>query len=59
MFDFLGFDGGLLWEKLDLDDEIEKQKEIIKEQEKDFDIRVNEKDEIVGQIQFGNTSQVE
>jgi len=52
MFDFLGFDGGLIWEKLDLDDEIEKQKEIIKEQEKDFDIRVNEKDEIVGQIQF-------
>lgn len=52
MFDFLGFDGGLLWEKLDLDDEIEKQKEIIKAQEKDFDIRVNEKDEIVGQIQF-------
>lgn len=52
MFDFLGFDGGLLWEKLDLDDEIENQKEIIKAQEKDFDIRVNEKDEIVGQIQF-------
>jgi uncharacterized protein YydD (DUF2326 family) len=52
MFDLLGFDGGLLWEKLDLDDEIEKQKNVIKEQEKDFDIKANERDKIVGQIQF-------
>ena len=52
MFDFLGFDGGLLHEKLNLDDEIQKQQKIIEEQEKDFDIRANEKDKIVGQIQF-------
>lgn len=52
MFDLLGFDGELLTKKFNLDDEIEKQKNVIKEQEKDFDIRANEKDKIVGQIQF-------
>lgn len=52
MFDLLGFNGDLLAEKLNLDGEIEKQKNIIKEQEKDFDIRANERDKIVGQIQF-------
>jgi uncharacterized protein YydD (DUF2326 family) len=52
MFDLLGFDGNLLSDKFNLDDEIEKQKNVIKEQEKDFDIKANEKDKLVGQIQF-------
>lgn len=52
MFDLLGFDGNLLADKFNLDDEIEKQKNVIKEQEKDFDIKANEKDKLVGQIQF-------
>ncbi len=52
MFDLLGFNGDLLSDKFNLDDEIEKQKNVIKEQEKDFDIKANEKDKLVGQIQF-------
>lgn len=52
MFDLLGFNGNLLSDKFNLDDEIEKQKNVIKEQEKDFDIKANEKDKLVGQIQF-------
>lgn len=52
MFDLLGFDGELLTRKFNLDDDVEKQKNVIKEQEKDYDIRANERDKIVGQIQF-------
>lgn len=52
MFDLLGFNGGLLKEKYNID---EKKKEIdkfIKEEEKDFKVRKEQKDELVGQVQI-------
>jgi uncharacterized protein YydD (DUF2326 family) len=52
MFDLLGFNGSLLLEKYNLDEEIQQQEKLISAQEKDSDIKANEKDKIVGQIQF-------
>jgi len=51
LFNLLGFDGNLLKEKYELEEEINKKKNTIKEQEKDFDIKVTDKDLLVGQIQ--------
>lgn len=52
MFDLLGFNGNLLLEKYNLDEEIQQQEKVIAAQERDSDIKANEKDKIVGQIQF-------
>ncbi len=52
MFDMLGFNGKLLEEKYKIDSKIKDIEKFIKEEEKDFDIQKEEKDEIVGQIQI-------
>lgn len=52
MFDMLGFNGNLLENKYKIDSKIKDIEKFIKEEEKDFDIQKEEKDEIVGQIQI-------
>lgn len=52
MFDFLGFDGGLLSHKYAIQEQIEEIKVNIKNQERDFAVKSNEKDKLVGQIQI-------
>ncbi len=52
MFDMLGFNGKLLEDKYKIDSKIKDIEKFIKEEEKDFDIQKEEKDEIVGQIQI-------
>lgn len=58
IFDLLGFHGNLLLEKYSLQEEIESKKNIIRENEKDFDIRSNERDKLVGQIQIKKRDKV-
>lgn len=52
MFDLLGFNGDLLKGKYELDEEIKTLKQFILEEEKNFAVKSNEKDEIIGQIQI-------
>jgi len=52
MFDLLGFNGKLLEEKYKIDEKIKEIEKFITEEEKDFDIRKEQKDELVGQIQI-------
>lgn len=52
MFDLLGFNGKLLEEKYKIDDKIKEIEKFITEEEKDFNIQKEQKDELVGQIQI-------
>ena len=52
MFDLLGFKGSLLEEKYTIDDRIKEIDKFIKEEEKDFKVYKEQKDEIVGQVQI-------
>jgi len=51
IFSLLGFNGNLLRQKYDIEKSIEQNHKIIKEQEKDFGIKSEEKDLLVGKIQ--------
>jgi len=51
IFSLLGFDGSLLRKKYDIEKLIEQSNKTIKEQEKDFGIKSEEKDLLVGKIQ--------
>lgn len=51
IFSLLGFNGGLLIKKYDLENRIKEGNKTIKAQEKDFGIKVGDKDLLVGQIQ--------
>lgn len=55
MFDLLGFNGNILNDKYNLDDSIDKLKNFIKEEESNFSVKSNEKDELIGQIQIKNS----
>lgn len=61
VFDLLGFNGEILREKLEKEDEIKKKKELIDEQQEDYEIDLNEKDKLVGQLQLkiGEKGQIE
>ncbi len=50
LFALLGFDGNLLRKKYDTEDFIGNQIKAIKEQEKDFDLKNEERDDIVGKF---------
>lgn len=52
MFDLLGFKGGLIEKKYKIDEKIKEIEKFITEDEKDFDIQKEQKDELVGQIQI-------
>lgn len=52
LFSLLGFDGNLLKSKYDAEEFIKNQKKIIKQQEKDFDLNNEERDDIVGKLQI-------
>jgi len=59
MFDLLGFNGSLIEAKYDKDSKIKDIKKFISEEEKDFDINRNEKDEIEGLILIKDKEQKE
>jgi len=52
MFDLLGFNGSLLEEKYTIDDKIKEIEKFIREEEKDFKVQKEQKDELVGQVQI-------
>lgn len=56
LFSLLGFDGRLLKQKYELEDSIKEDNTSIKNQEKSFGIKTEEKDSLVGKIQ---TTQIE
>ncbi len=51
LFNLLGFDGNVLKQKFDLEEDIKDSTKTIKAQEKDFDIKHEDKDLLVGKIQ--------
>lgn len=51
LFSLLGFDGKILREKYELEEHIKDDNKLIKNQEKDFGIKPEDKDAIVGKIQ--------
>ncbi len=51
IFSLLGFNGAILKEKYKLENDIKDESKVIKAQEKDFDIKVEDKDLLVGKIQ--------
>lgn len=51
IFSLLGFDGSVLIKKYELEETIKKSNLTIKEQEKDFGIKTEDKDLVVGKIQ--------
>src|SRR5690606_271370 len=52
MFDLLGFDGKLLQVKYEKDDEINDVNAVINNLKNEFSVRVEERDELVAQIQL-------
>ena len=52
LFSLLGFDGSLLKQKYDIEENIKEQNKLIEEQEKDFDLKNEERDDIVGKQQI-------
>jgi uncharacterized protein YydD (DUF2326 family) len=52
LFSLLGFDGSVLRKKYDLEDSIKDDNKTIKAQEKDFGIKSEDKDSLVGKIQY-------
>lgn len=51
LFSLLGFDGNILKQKFELEENIKEDNKTIKAQERDFDIKQDEKDLLVGKIQ--------
>ncbi len=51
LFSLLGFDGSILREKYELEETIKDENKTIKAQEKDFGIKTEDKDSLVGKIQ--------
>jgi uncharacterized protein YydD (DUF2326 family) len=51
LFSLLGFDGNILREKYVLEETIKDENKTIKAQEKDFGIKIEDKDSLVGKIQ--------
>lgn len=51
LFNLLGFDGDVLKRKYELEEQIKENTKSIKNQERDFDIKTEEKDLLVGKIQ--------
>ncbi|MEM8938621.1 MAG: DUF2326 domain-containing protein [Bacteroidota bacterium] len=52
MFDLLGFDGNLLQDKYERDDEIDEISKFINNLKNEFSVKVEERDELVAQIQL-------
>lgn len=52
MFSLLGFNGSILKHKYQLEENIKKQSQAIREQEKDFGVKSEDKDVLVGKIQI-------
>ncbi len=55
IFALLGFDGNLLIKKYELEESIKNENKTIKAQEKDFGVKTEDKDSLVGKIQNAET----
>lgn len=58
LFNLLGFNGNILRQKFELEEEIKDSNKTIKAQEKDFDIKQEDKDLLVGKIQAVESEKV-
>ncbi|CAM1369474.1 DUF2326 domain-containing protein [Tenacibaculum xiamenense] len=59
MFDFLGFDGNLLLEKYENDKTKEEIQKYINKLKNEFSININDRDEIVAQLQIKEANSIE